>query len=317
MRFSYTYAISEMTLSKHKATMIGLLGPIFWGMSVGLTRTLAENAGITAGMAIMNSCATIYLLCIFGWPKLRSFPLMYLIFGVGAAVGSDFFFATSLAISDGGQQTIEVGMVNYLWPCMTVLGMILFNGQKARWWIVFGLITALIGIIHVISGDTGFHLSVFAAHIEKNPLSYLLAFIGAFSWAGYSVITRRNATAHNPVVIIFAVNAVIFTTLYIMGVGPRAHISWNTIGPAVATALIYGSAYAAWNTGIMKGNPMILGIASYFTPVLSCLFASFMLGASLSLNFWMGVILVVIGSFICFEATNPRPSRHHAAKTHG
>ena len=47
----------------------------------------------------------------------------------------------------------------------------------------------------------------------------------------------------------------------------------------------------------------MLAIASYFTPVLSCLFASLLIGAELTLPFWQGVAMVVCGSIICWHAT--------------
>ena len=34
------------------------------------------------------------------------------------------------------QQAIEVGMVNYLWPSLTILFAILFNGQKSSWLVI-------------------------------------------------------------------------------------------------------------------------------------------------------------------------------------
>jgi drug/metabolite transporter (DMT)-like permease len=37
--------------------------------------------------------------------------------------------------------------------------------------------------------------------------------------------------------------------------------------------------------------------------VLSCIFATFWIGADLSLAFWKGVFLVVAGSVICWLAT--------------
>ena len=44
------------------------------------------------------------------------------------------------------------------------------------------------------------------------------------------------------------------------------------------------------------GNMTLLGIGSYFTPVLSCVFASFYIGSDLSATFWQGVALVVLGT---------------------
>jgi drug/metabolite transporter (DMT)-like permease len=42
-------------------------------------------------------------------------------------------------------QAIEVGMVNYLWPSLTIVFAILFNGQKSTLWVIPGLAISLLG----------------------------------------------------------------------------------------------------------------------------------------------------------------------------
>ena len=64
-----------------------------------------------------------------------------------------------------------------------------------------------------------------------------------------------------------------------------------------------GMAYVVWTLGMSKGNITVLAAASYFTPVLSCVFATFWIGAELNSSFWMGVVLVVVGSLLCWDAT--------------
>ena len=71
-------------------------------------------------------------------------------------------------------------------------------------------------------------------------------------------------------------------------------------------AIAVGGAYAAWNYGVTYGNITILGVSSYFTPVLSCLFASLWLGASISGPFWLGVAVIVAGSLLCWHSTLER-----------
>ena len=67
---------------------------------------------------------------------------------------------------------------------------------------------------------------------------------------------------------------------------------------------------------MMKGNMTLLAIASYFTPVLSCLFGTVWIGANLTMSFWNGVMILVAGSLVCWLSTrvgNPiqiaRPGR--------
>lgn len=61
--------------------------------------------------------------------------------------------------------------------------------------------------------------------------------------------------------------------------------------------------YAAWTLGMSRGNMAVLAAASYFTPVLSCVFATFWIDAKLDSGFWLGVELVVAGALLCRDAT--------------
>ncbi len=283
--------------------MIGCLAPVCWGMSVPFVRLVAEHVGQPLGMVFLCGLATLILLGIYGRPPLAKMSLGYLIFGIGSAVACEACFCFALALSDGGAQTAEVGMVNYLWPCLTLFFACLFNGQKAKWWIVFGFVLAVAGILTVLSGDAGLDLAAMAEHMKGNPASYALALGAALSWAAYSSITRAFSRGVNAVVLIFATNTTFFAILWLCGVGEPVHIDGEGLAVVVIAALVMGMAYALWTTGVVKGSMTVMAVVSYFTPVLSCVFCALILGADLSLNFWKGVALVVAGSLICWGAT--------------
>ena len=109
----------------------------------------------------MYAAACLLLLLIFGRPHLRAFSLKYLLLGVGAANVCAICFIFSLSMAEDATQTMQVGMVNYLWPCLTIVFAVLFNGERARWWIVPGVLLSLLGVMVVLGGEDGF-----------NPVSY-------------------------------------------------------------------------------------------------------------------------------------------------
>lgn len=288
-----------------RATAIGMLAPILWGMSVGMMRGITENLGVSAGIMVVYLIAFFAVLLFFGRPNFRAFNPKYLIFGVGSANLSAVCFVFSLAISDGGHQTMEVGMVNYLWPCLTILFAILFNGQKAHWWVVIGLVMCLMGVVIVLGGDKGFDPEALLANIRHNPWCYVLAATGALLWAAYCSFTRALSNGQNPVVIIFAVDALIFALVWLLDLGPAPVANPHGFGwmGVVITALATGCGYSCWTYGMMKGHMTLLAIVSYFTPVLSCLFGNLILDAQLGSSFWSGVLILVAGSFVCWLAT--------------
>lgn len=162
-----------------RATAIGMLAPILWGMSVGMMRGITENLGVSVGIMVVYLIAFFAVLLFFGRPNFRAFNPKYLIFGVGSANLSAVCFVFSLAISDGGHQTMEVGMVNYLWPCLTILFAILFNGQKAHWWVVIGLVMCLMGVV-ITALATGCGYSCWTYGMMKGHMT-LLAIVSYFT----------------------------------------------------------------------------------------------------------------------------------------
>ena len=291
-----------MQLNRSHYTLVGCLAPICWGMSVPFVRLVAEHIGQPLGMVFLCGLASLILLAIYGVPPVYRMSKSFLVLGVGCAMLCEVCFCFALAFSNGGAQTAEVGMVNYLWPCLTMLFACLFNGQKAKWWIVFGFVFAVVGIMTVLSGDAGLDIGAMLEHMKENPVSYAFALGAAVSWAAYSSITRAMSRGANPVVLIFWANTAFFFVLWLCGAGEPVHVDREGVIVVCVAAVVMGLAYALWTVGVMKGSMTVMAVVSYFTPVLSCVFCWMFLGADLSLNFWKGVGLVVAGSLICWAA---------------
>lgn len=241
---------------------------------------------------------------IVGLPDFHRIDKRYLYFGIPTANLSSLSFCLAIFTSSGGAQTMEVGMVNYLWPSLTILFAVLFNGVRTRWWLYPGLLVAFGGIIVILSGDKGFSLTEFVARFAENPVSYLLALVAAVTWAGYSSMTRAWGNGINPSTIIFAVDTLVFLVLWLLDIGSQpVAASAHGLMSVIFGGIAVGMAYVVWTLGMSKGNITVLAAASYFTPVLSCVFATFWIGAELNSSFWMGVVLVVVGSLLCWDAT--------------
>lgn len=207
-----------------KATCIGLLAPALWGMSVGIVRGVTEDFGLGPGFTIMYGVAFLFLLLLFGKPPLKRFSLKYLIFGIGSANLCALCFIFSLSMAQNAEQTVQVGMVNYLWPCLTIVFAVLFNGERARWWLVPGVLICLAGVFVVLGGEKGFDLMGFLASWDANPWSYTIALIGAFLWASYSSMTRAWSGGNNPTVVIFFNDMVVFSLIWALT--PSAPLEW-------------------------------------------------------------------------------------------
>lgn len=292
------------SLTSTQATLIGLFAPICWGMSVSLVRGIAEGFGMAQGQFFLYCVARSAFFFIVGLPDFHRIDRRYLYFGIPTANLSSLSFCLAIFTSSGGAQTMEVGMVNYLWPSLTILFAVLFNGVRTRWWLYPGLLVAFGGIIVILSGDKGFSLTEFVARFAENPVSYLLALVASVTWAGYSSMTRAWGNGINPSTIIFAVDTLVFLVLWFLDIGSQpVAASAHGLMSVIFGGIAVGMAYVVWTLGMSKGNITVLAAASYFTPVLSCVFATFWIGAELNSSFWTGVVLVVAGSLLCWDAT--------------
>ena len=209
------------SLTSTQATLVGLFAPICWGMSVSLVRGIAEGFGMAQGQFFLYCVATTCVFFIVGLPDFHRIDKRYLYFGIPTANLSSLTFCLAIFTSSGGAQTMEVGMVNYLWPSLTILFAVLFNGVRTRWWLYPGLLVAFGGIIVILSGDKGFSVTEFVARFAENPVSYLLALVAAVTWAGYSSMTRAWGKGINPSTIIFAVDTLLFLVLWLLDIGAQ------------------------------------------------------------------------------------------------
>ena len=290
-------------MPQKKATLIGLIAILLWSAIVGLIKSVSEGFGPVGGAALIYTCSAILLLFTVGLPKIRQFPLSYLILGSILFVCYELCLSLSLGFTHNGRQAIEVGMVNYLWPSMTILLTVIVTRQKTSPLIIPGVIIAIIGIGRVLGGDQGFSLSEMTRNVMDNPLSYGLAFSGAVIWAIYCVVTKLIAKGSNGITLFFILTALTLWAKFLTSAQPEFILSWNAWISLLLAAIAMGFGYAAWNIGILHGNVTVLAAASYFIPIISALLAAFILSSQLTIAFWQGTAMVSLGSLICWWST--------------
>ncbi|MCU0121789.1 aromatic amino acid DMT transporter YddG [Pseudomonas sp. B2M1-30] len=291
--------------SERAATACGLVAILLWSTAAGLIRSVSELFGPLAGAALIYSLGAVMLVAMLGRPRLRSTSWMYLILGTGLFVAYEVCLSLALGFASNRNQAIELGVVNYLWPCLTVLLAIVMNGQKARWFIVPGTALALFGIVWVVSGN-GLSVASIVANIQSNPLSYSLALACAITFALYCNITRRYAGGQNLVVLFFVLTALVLWGKHAFSAEVIPPLTLRSSLELIAASTAMAVGYALWNIGILRGNLTLLATASYTAPVLSSAFAAIWLGAALDVQFWQGAVLVTVGSLVCWLATRER-----------
>lgn len=292
-----------MKLGQQTATLYGVISILLWSTMVGLIRSVSESFGPVGGAALIYTLGTVILLIVMGPPKIQDYSKRYLIWGTLLFVSYEICFVLALGLASSRQQAIELGMVNYLWPSFTIALAVFFNRQRFTVFLGVGLALAFAGLIWVISGDKPISINAIIENIKSNPLSYFLAFIGAIFWSFYSNVTKRISGGHNGMVLFFTMTAIGLWVLFFFEPSTQFNISFSSITLLLLASIATGGANALWTLAVIRGNVAFLGTLSYFTPVLSTAFSSILLSTALTLGFWQGVVMVTLGSVICFFAT--------------
>lgn len=302
-------------MSHKKATLIGLIAIVFWSAIVGLIKSVSEGFGAVGGAALIYTCSSALLLFTVGFPNLRKFSLSYLLTGSLLFVCYELCLSLSLGFSHSSRQAIEVGMVNYLWPSMTIVLTVIVNRQRTSLLIIPGVILAVAGICRVLGGNQGFSFTEIGHNIMDNPLSYGLALSGAIIWSIYCVITKKIANGNNGITLFFILTAATLWVKFIFSPQPAFIISLHAVIALALAAIAMGLGYAAWNVGILHGNVSLLAAASYFIPIISSVLAAIMLSAPLTMAFWQGTAMVSLGSLACWWSTRCSSVKPVAEKT--
>jgi drug/metabolite transporter (DMT)-like permease len=289
-----------------RSTVIGMAAVLMWSASLALIRSIAEIFGPLGGAALIFSCSGLLAATILGLPDWRKAGPAYLLAGGTLFVCYEISLALSVGLARDRDQALELGMINYLWPSLTVLFAVLTRSQRGSWLLLPAVGLCFTGIAWVMKGDREFSFTLLRANIEGNPIAYGLAFSAALLWAAYSVLTRRYGKGENAVPLFLLVTAAALWTRYAASGEPALQINIANVGgfaQVLALGALTAAAYSCWNHGVQHGNLTLLATTSYFAPVLSAGFASVWLAVKPGPNFLLGVSMVTAGSLLCWWAT--------------
>lgn len=296
-----------MDSSKQRATAVGLIAILLWSTSVGLLRSISEHFGPVGGAVLIYSVSALCLCLARGLPKVSKMPCRYLWIGGALFVTYEIFLALAIGLAHTRGQSLELGMINYLWPSLTIVFALFINKQRASPWLWPGLALSLAGIIQVMKGDGAWSPLAMWHNILDNPVAYGLAFSAALIWALYCNLTRRWSGGESGVTLFFCATALVLWIKFYFVSEAAMSFSFSATLQLLFMGVSTALAYSAWNYGIQHGNMTLLATASYFTPVLSAFIASLWLGLQPGWPFWQGVATIVAGSLLCWLAT-----RHHS-----
>lgn len=286
--------------TSHAATLIGLFAIVLWGFMAGLVRLVSESFGATLGSALIYTVGGVMLFIVRRPKPIREAPCKYLIAGGLMFIAYEASISLSIGLATTNAQSVEVSLVNYLWPTLLVLMTAAVShkrGAVAK--AIPGAVIATIGVAMAVGGES-LDMQEAVHNIASNPLPYVLAFVGAFIWAIYATFTPSLSGGYDGTTIFFCCVAVVLWTIhFVSGDGlPDTAPGIGGYAALIACAASISGGYACWGYGMLHGSMETLAIGSYATPLFSTASSTLLLGVALGMPFWIGVVLVVAGSLI-------------------
>ena len=184
--------------------------------------------------------------------------------------------------------------MNYLWPLLIVLFSSFLPGERLAAHHIIGALLGFAGTVLLFAGNSS------DGFAPGQIPGLAAAFVAAFVWAAYSVMSRKLKAVPTDAVAGFClatallaalVHGMVETTVWPETSAQCLAIIALGIGPV-------GAAFFTWDIGMKRGDIRVLGAASYATPLLSTAFLILAGFARPSVTIVIAAILIAGGGLI-------------------
>ncbi len=277
---------------KTKATLIGFTAILMWSFLALMTAASGtmppfQLSAITFAIGSLPGIA-LFIARPERLKELRQPPKVWLA-GVGGLFGYHFLYFTALR----NAPAVEAGLIAYLWPLLIVVGSALLPGERLGWHHIVGALCGLAGTVLIVAKNG-------VAFDPAYSLGYFTAFLCAFTWAAYSLVSRKFEKVSTDVVTGFCLATSILSLVCHLAleitVWPDTTGQWAAV---VGLGLLpVGLAFYVWDYGVKNGDIQILGASSYAAPLLSTLILIIFGFGEISVRIGLSCLLITGGAVL-------------------
>ena len=280
-------------MRRSSATLIGFTAILMWAVLALMT---AASGSVPPFQLAAMTFLIGGLMGAVTWPfrkgaaqSLRQ-PWPVWLVGVGGLFGYHLVYFTAIRAAP----PVEVSLIAYLWPLFLVVFSAFLPGERLKPHHVAGVLLGLAGAAVIITQGKGLSLT------DGFGIGHALAFACSIIWAGYSVLSRRFGQVSTDVVagfcLVTALLSALFHVIFETTVWPADALQW---GAVLGLGLLpVGAAFYTWDYGVKHGDIMVLGAASYASPLLSTLVLVLAGFAPLAWPVVVACLLITLGAVI-------------------
>ena len=219
-------------------------------------------------------------------------PFRTMLVGVGGIFGYHYLIFTAYKLAP----TIEVNILNYLWPLFIVfLSPFILPSFSLKRHHIIGTMLGLTGAALIITGG----------RLEVDPryiVGYSMAAGAALVWATYSLMQKRVAPFSTGAVGGFCLLSGVLSLVIYLAASSTAGLYSPSASEWVSLALLglgpMGSAFYLWDRAMKEGDPRVIGSISYLTLLLATLWLALFTGEKLTIVSGFGMALLLSGCVI-------------------
>ncbi|MGP1375083.1 MAG: aromatic amino acid exporter YddG [Almyronema sp.] len=282
-----------MSTQRFSATLIGFSAVLMWATLAFLTtlsgaippfQLTAMSFTIAFGIGL-----ALWLREGGNWLNHFKLPWQVWTLGVVGLFGYHFLYFMALRHAPA----VEASLIAYLWPLLIVLLSSLLPGERLQASHVVGAVLGFAGAGLLVTGGQGLALQ------SQYSLGYLLALLCAFTWSGYSVLSRHfGAIPTNAVGGFCGVTAGLAWLCHGLSeptLWPTGQAWFAVLGLGLGPV---GLAFFTWDYGVKHGDIKVLGVLSYAAPLLSTLLLIIGGVSEASWNVAIACLLIITGAAI-------------------
>ena len=283
-------------MSRKGATAVGFTAVLMWALLALFTVRTAPVPPLQLNamtFTIGGVVGLIWTAAGGGLGRLKSVSWKVYAFGTAGLFGYHLFYFTALRLAPPA----EAGLIAYLWPLLIVLFSGLLPGERLGVGHVAGAVIAFAGAALLIADGVN------APTAAALP-GYGFALLCAFTWSGYSLLSRRLGTVPTAAVTVFCLmSALLSLPAHIAlerTIWPDGALGWLAVlalglGPV-------GLAFFTWDIGVKRGDIQTLGTASYAAPLLSTLMLTLAGAAEPTGKLALAAMMIAAGAAIAAYA---------------